>query len=97
MDEHEDELTSIDFLPSKGIFASGAKDGLVKVWNSKKELIREIKFPEPIVSVCFKNGNADILVGHLGKVSSVVAADYKPYENKDLAQPSQEDFLKFAE
>lgn len=55
MDEHEDELESIDFLFQKGLYVTGGRDGLVKVWNSKKELIREIKFPEPITAVCFLN------------------------------------------
>lgn len=74
-------------LPELGLFVTGAKDGLVKVWNIKKELIREIKFPEPITSVCFLNSKADILVGHVGKVSSVLAKDYKPFEIADLASP----------
>jgi WD40 repeat protein len=91
MNEHEDELESIDFLYEKGLFVTGGKDGSVKVWNIKKDLIREIKFPEPITSVCFLNANADILVGHVGKVSSILAKDYKPYEVKDYAEPSQED------
>ena len=67
IDEHEDELMSVDYLPFKkqgdtleqsrlgGLFVTGGKDGLVKVWNIKKELIREIKFPEPITAVCFLN------------------------------------------
>ena len=54
-DEHEDELQSIDLLISKGLFVTGGRDGLVKVWNLKKELIREIKFPEPITAVTFMN------------------------------------------
>lgn len=45
IDEHEDELMSIDMLESKGLFVTGGRDGLVKVWNIKKQLIREIKFP----------------------------------------------------
>ena len=53
--------------------------------NLKKDLVREIKFPEPITSVAFLNENADILVGHVGKVSSILAKDYKPFEIKDLA------------
>ena len=54
-DEHEDELMSVDMLQSKGLFVSGGKDGLIKVWNFRKELVREIKFPEPITAVCFLN------------------------------------------
>lgn len=88
IDEHEDELMSIDMLESKGLFVTGGRDGLVKVWNIKKQLIREIKFPEPITSVCFFNAQGDILVGHIGKVSSVMAKDYKPFEQKELSQPT---------
>jgi WD40 repeat protein len=80
IDEHEDELQSIDLLVSKGLFVTGGRDGLVKVWNLKKELIREIKFPEPITAVNFMNPKGDILVGHVGKVSSILASDYKPFE-----------------
>jgi len=75
---------SIDMLQSRGLFVTGGKDGLIKVWNMKKEMVREIKFPEPITAVCFFNQNGDILVGHVGKVSSVMAIDYKPFENADL-------------
>lgn len=45
--------------------------------------------------MCFLNNNADILVGHIGKVSSILAKDYKPYETMDLAKPREEDFKKF--
>ena len=67
---------------------TGGKDGCVKVWNIKKDLVREVKFPEPITSICFLNNDADILVGHVGKVSSVLAKDYKPYEIFENASPS---------
>jgi hypothetical protein len=42
MDEHEDQLESMDSLFGKGLFVTGGRDGLVKVWNIKKELIREV-------------------------------------------------------
>jgi WD40 repeat protein len=88
MDEHEDLLESVDTLNERGLFVTGGKDGLVKVWNIKKELIREIKFPDPITSVLFLNNDADLLIGHIGKVSSVLAKDYKPFETPDFAEPS---------
>jgi WD40 repeat protein len=91
MDEHEDELESIDFLSDSKIFVTGGKDGCVKVRNIKKELVREIKFPEPITSVCFLNSEGDILVGHVGKVSSILAKDYKPFEIKSLSLPGEEE------
>jgi WD40 repeat protein len=92
-DEHDDELMSVDMLYSKGLFVSGGKDGLIKVWNFRKELVREIKFPEPITAVCFLNPQGDILVGHIGKVSSVMSADYKPFESKELTAFKEGDIL----
>lgn len=68
---------------------TGGKDGLIKVWNIKKDLVREIKFPEPITAVSFLNREADILVGHGGKVSSVMSIDYQPFENKELSRPDE--------
>ena len=35
-DEHEDEITCCDTLPSMGLIVTGDKDGLVKIWNCKK-------------------------------------------------------------
>jgi len=91
MDEHEDQLEAVDYLNDQGLFVTGGRDGLVKIWNIKKELIREIKFPDPITSVLFLNQQGDILVGHIGKVSSVLAADYKPFEVSDLTSPPPEE------
>jgi hypothetical protein len=53
-------------------------DKLVKVWNFKKELIREIIFTEPLKSVLFSNQRGDLIVVHGGKISLVSAIDYKP-------------------
>ena len=94
MDEHEEDLTSLDILLSKKMLVSGGEDGCVKIRNIKKELIREIRFPEPITSVTFLNENADILVGHVGKVSSILSKDYKPFEIKGLAVQTEEEIQK---
>ncbi len=51
--EHEGSISDIDFFNEKNLIVTGGIDGFVKVWNIKKELIREIKFPEPIYSVAF--------------------------------------------
>jgi len=45
--------------------------------------------------VIFLNNSGDILVGHVGKVSSVLSRDYKPFEIADFAEPPQEDFEAF--
>ena len=75
-DEHDDSLTCCDTLPESGLYVTGDKAGLVKIWNCKKQLIREIKFVEPINSVVFLNDKADLLVGHSGNISKLDANDF---------------------
>jgi hypothetical protein len=60
---------------------------MVKVWNIKKDLLREIKFPEPVYSVSFLNGDGDVLIGHKGKLSTVLFKDYAPDSSMKLYQP----------
>jgi WD40 repeat protein len=75
-DEHEDLITCADTLPELGLFVTGDREGLVKIWNSLKELVREIKFVEPVFSVVFLNKEADIIVSHQGNISKLLARDY---------------------
>ena len=93
--EHESEITDLGTFPQKQLFISGSLDGFVKVWNIKKEMIREIKFPEPVYSVSFLNKDGDILVGHLGKVSTVSHKDYCPNEIPKLYKPDASDVKSF--
>ena len=74
--EHEKKISDFSSYPSKNLFISSSIDGYAKIWNCKKDLIREIKFPEAVYSVSFQNDSGDILVGHHGKVSMVTAEDY---------------------
>ena len=81
-DEHEDKFTCCDVLLSSSLIVTGDKEGLVKIWNSKKQLIREIKFVEPINSVAFINTEGDIIVGHSRNLSKV---EFRTY--RDLPDP----------
>jgi len=78
--DHDRKVHDLEVFPKKNLFISGSMDGFAKVWNIKKELIREIKFPEKVFSVSFLNRDGDILVGHHGKVSMVSHEDYNPFE-----------------
>lgn len=52
-------------------------EGLIKVWNEMRELIREIKFNDVVSSVAFVGSKPqDLLVGHGGKLSKILARDY---------------------
>lgn len=81
-DEHEDRITCCDTLLCKGMIVTGDKDGLVKIWNSKKQLIREIKFVGKINSVAFLNHQGDIIVGHAGNLSRLDYVNFKDKKDK---------------
>ena len=71
-------MTSIDVHYGKRLIVTGDSDGLIKLWNYKKQLIREVKFTEPVSAVCFQNEQGDLLVGHEGKLSRIEAQNYLP-------------------
>lgn len=91
--EHDKSVTDIDCHIEKQLLISGSIDGLVKIWNIKKELIREIKFPEEVYAVSFLNSDGDIIVGHKGKVSTVSKEDYQPHEISKLYMPKDLDLF----
>lgn len=64
--EHDDQLMNVDVHLEKGLILSSSADRLVKVWNMKKELIREIKFNEDITQALFLNHKGDIVTAHGG-------------------------------
>ena len=76
--EHEEHVTSIDVHYGKRLIVTGDTNGLIKLWNYKKELIREVKFTEPVSAVCFQDEEGDLLVGHEGKLSRIEAKNYLP-------------------
>jgi WD40 repeat protein len=93
--EHEQSISDIAYFPKKNLFITSSADGYVKIWNIKKELIREIKFPEAVYSVSFLNDKGDLLVGHNGKVSMVSVDDYAPNEIPRIFSPPQDELDKF--
>lgn len=64
MNEHEEEIESVDVHWDKGLILTASKDGYVKIWNTQKDLIREIKFNEDINQALFLNNLADVVVAH---------------------------------
>ena len=45
LDGHEGGLGDIDYHPFLKLFVSGGPDATVKIFNLKKEIFKEIKFP----------------------------------------------------
>ena len=67
---------SFDYLSSKKIFITCCEKGFVKIWDSNKNIIREITFSDPINSACFLNNEGDILICHRDKVTMIVHQMY---------------------
>lgn len=78
----------MDTLTCRLLFATGCRKGLIKIWNAKKQLIREIQFPEEINSLIFSNNDGDILVGHGNTLSLVKQVDYFLREDEKLFNPT---------
>lgn len=81
MSEHDGELLSVDVHPEKQLILTAGVDGLVKIWNARKDILREIKFNEPITQALFLNTNADVVVAHGGQLTVIYAEDYRPLES----------------
>lgn len=88
-------MLAIDIHYEKELIVTADEDGLIKVWDFDKKLIREIKFTEPVNVICFLNIHADLMAGHGGKLSKIKADDYLPEEwfkkRKRLTNCAKED------
>lgn len=57
-------------------------------------MIREIRFVDPINSVSFINKKADILIGHSGNLSMLLAKNYMDYS---LMLENEEEYIAISE
>lgn len=57
----------------------------MKIFNVKKDIFKEIKFPQPVTGVVFMNPDGDLMISHEEKVSVVAY--------KELQMPKQETVL----
>ncbi|KAJ3186036.1 WD repeat-containing protein 87 [Gaertneriomyces sp. JEL0708] len=71
-------ITCISHNASLGLWLSAHVDGLLKIWDNKSFLIREIQFNEPLLAACFLNGRGDLLVGLSDQISLIKMQDYLP-------------------
>lgn len=85
-------MVTHDVLLAKNLIVTGDIEGLIKIWNGKKELMREIKFNEPISAVCFMNAEGDILVGHGGQLSKIDFKEYSPGKTLIVSDKEHADF-----
>ena len=77
MNEHEEEIENVDVHWDQGLVLTASRDGYVKIWNTRKDLVRQIRFNEEIKQALFLNNLADVIVAHgSGQISVIHASDY---------------------
>ena len=55
--EHDSPLTGIDYHSGLNLLVTSCTEGIIKIWRMPyKILIKEVKFPSRVDSVCFKKG-----------------------------------------
>ncbi|XP_066479148.1 WD repeat-containing protein 97 [Tiliqua scincoides] len=62
-DDPLDDITSLCCCPHLKIFASASRDGSVKIWDIRNQLLRHLKLNTIPESLAFANHKGDLLVG----------------------------------
>ncbi|XP_071943717.1 uncharacterized protein [Antedon mediterranea] len=76
--DHTKEITALCSCHRLGIFATTSDDGLVKIWDTQNNLVRELTFDITLRGVCFANDRGDLLVGFQNHISFVSITSYLP-------------------
>ncbi|KAJ3341093.1 WD repeat-containing protein 87 [Gonapodya sp. JEL0774] len=77
-DDAARSVTSIVHLRTLSIYASSHVDGFVKIWDAEGTIVKEIQFPEAVLSIAFANERGDLLVGLSDSISLIMIQDYMP-------------------
>jgi hypothetical protein len=78
--EHKDCVTAMDWCGARGLLVTSSLDGMIKIWNSRRQLVRDIATRQALLACCFLNASADIVVGIRSNVSVIRARHYLPSE-----------------
>eukprot|EP00826_Nyctotherus_ovalis_P037119 TRINITY_DN3366_c0_g2_i2.p1 TRINITY_DN3366_c0_g2~~TRINITY_DN3366_c0_g2_i2.p1 ORF type:complete len:317 (+),score=87.54 TRINITY_DN3366_c0_g2_i2:68-1018(+) len=88
--DHEKCINSSDSIPSKRLTLTCSDDGALKVWDYKRQLIRQVRFPYKLPYAAFMNFGGDVLTCYQNIVSVIPFATYWP---KREAREEAEEFL----
>jgi len=88
--DHEKKINSSDAIRSKKLMMTCSDDGSLKIWNYRRQLIRQVRFPYKLPYACFMNFKGDILVCYQNIVSVIPFNTYWP---KGLREESADEFL----
>jgi len=79
--DHQRCVNSVDSNSNLGIFCSASGDGVIKIWDRDKTLLREIMMNETLTVASFLNTRGDILIGF--KQHIFIIPSEKVYPIKD--------------
>ncbi|GAG55035.1 unnamed protein product, partial [marine sediment metagenome] len=74
--DHTDEVTCADFNDHLCLFATGSLDCKVKLWDYKKDLVRELAMTQPVRALQFLDISGNIIVGEGTDISLVAPKTY---------------------
>ncbi|PVD39075.1 hypothetical protein C0Q70_01703 [Pomacea canaliculata] len=86
------KITALDKCPLVGIFATSSLDGTVKIWGNDFQLVRELVYFVPLLSLCFVSNRGDLLVGKENVIILCQVEKYLPrHRLEDLITRNFED------
>ncbi|XP_067323305.1 WD repeat-containing protein 97 [Anolis sagrei] len=62
-EDAQDDITGLCYCPNLKLFASSSRDGSVKIWNMKNQMLRQLKLNTIPEGLAFANHWGDLLVG----------------------------------
>ncbi|CAH1788529.1 unnamed protein product [Owenia fusiformis] len=79
-DDHSADINGLSVCANNRIFATSSQDGLLKIWNWRGELLREMQFDNTLNGASFINTQGDILVGYQNHLHVVPMTNYLPID-----------------
>ncbi|KAI8616193.1 hypothetical protein BC830DRAFT_221057 [Chytriomyces sp. MP71] len=77
-DDHTETITSICSAKALGLFITASMDSTVKVWDLHNNMVREIQFHHPILSVALASQRGDLLLDIDNRIDIIAYNLYLP-------------------
>ncbi|XP_077972038.1 uncharacterized protein LOC120338981 isoform X1 [Styela clava] len=61
--EHKDKITDVKACKKQNVFCTCSADGFIKIWDSNKTLLTDIKLGEDLTCCDFLNDHGDLIIG----------------------------------
>ena len=89
--DHEKAINSIDTSSTRKLAVTCSDDGFAKIWDYRRQLVRQIRFPYKLSFACFLNCEGDVLLMYNNSISVL---KFSMYSQKNLNSYPTEGLLK---